>query len=119
MTDRTTSRRPRGLIQLSETTLDGVDIYGTGVLYELGLAYNCIRLYHWREALNRLKRIPGMCGRRSSWHGYMAEFRDSTIRITRAGTGWTRRRAADDLYRHVIATAVADIHLADGEDRNR
>lgn len=27
--------------------------------------------------------------------------------------------AADDLYRHVIATAVADIHLADGEDRNR
>ncbi len=93
-------------ITLSERTDDGIDIYAVGVLYELGYALNAVvRQRMWGEAWNRLKRIPGMWGRRNVWNGYLAEPLDSTVRITRAGAGWTRRRAAADLRRHILEEA--------------
>ncbi|WP_280413163.1 hypothetical protein [Nocardia asiatica] len=99
------TRRPRGLVRLSETTTDGIDIYAIGVLHELGFAYNLARHGRYRNAWDRLRRIPGFWDRRSSWNGYLAEPLDPTIRITRAGTGWTRRRAAADLRRHITQEA--------------
>lgn len=87
-------------IKLQEQTGDEIDIYAVGVLYELGIAYNAARLNMWHEAWNRLRRIPGMWGRRNSWNGYLAEPLDSG-RCTRAGHGWTRRRALADLRQHM------------------
>ena len=78
-----------------------IDIYAVGVLYELRFAYSAARHGAWMEALGRLKRIPGMWGRRSSWNGYLAEPRDSTVEITECGHGWTRRRALARLARNI------------------
>ena len=81
--------------------MNEIDIYPVGVLHELLIAYRLIRNGFPREAWGRLKRIPAMRSRRNAWNGYLAEPRDSAIPITRAGHGWTRRRALADLQRHM------------------
>lgn len=90
---------------LTETTADGgIDIYAVGVLFELGFAYNAACHGLWIHAWSRLRRIPGMWGRRSAWNGYLAEPLDYG-RCTRAGHGWTRRRALADLERNMREVA--------------
>jgi hypothetical protein len=95
-------------ITLNEQTADGVDIYAVGVQYELGFAYNLALHGMWREGWGRLKRIPGMWGRRNAWNGYLAEPLDSSRPFTRAGHAWTRRRALADLRRHVNAHSMQE-----------
>ncbi len=77
-----------------------VDIYSVGVLSELRCAYRAARIGRWREARPYLKRIPRMWGRRNAWNGYLAEPRTDGP-WTRAGHGWTRRRAYTDLMWHM------------------
>ncbi|WP_029931060.1 hypothetical protein [Nocardia otitidiscaviarum] len=82
-----------------------IDIYPVGVLEEILYAYRAItRLGMWREAWTHVKRIPAMWGRRNAWNGYLAEPRDSSL-CTRAGHGWTKRRALADLMRHMAEVA--------------
>lgn len=85
---------------LSEETSDGIDVHAIGVLHELLFAYRCIQLGMWQTACGRLRRVPRMWSRRNAWNGFMAEPMKSGL-CTRAGCGWTRRRALADLKRQM------------------
>lgn len=81
--------------------MNEVDIYPVGVLADLLFASRAVKHGHWHEALRWLNRLPGVWGRRNAWNGYLAEPLDSNLPFTRAGHGWTKRRALADLTRHI------------------
>lgn len=88
-----------------------VDVYAVGVLAELLRLGRSLRARHpqaIRHALGRLRwtgsyligqaRARNWRAVRNTFNGYLAEHRSLG---SRAGRGWTRRRALADLYRHL------------------
>lgn len=83
-----------------------IDVYRVGVLWALHMDWRALTITHrrptyvWRDIRYLAARI-----RRREWrpirmhfNGWMAEHRYAG---TRAGHGWTRRRALADLRRHL------------------
>lgn len=81
-----------------------VDVYPVGVLDTLQTVYQWTRHGHVADARHKLcwyVRFWQLWTNRGAWNGYLAEPLDHSVKFTRAGHGWTRRRALADLRRHL------------------
>jgi hypothetical protein len=97
---------------LPDTLEAEVDVYAVGVLRDLRIAWRYARRGWWLRAWDQFRRVPRHPVRhirarqwrelRNDFNGFLAE---PTWRgepeWTRAGTGWTRRRALRNLARHL------------------
>lgn len=79
------------------------DIYAVGLLADLLAFVNAPRAARgraWKRVVDGLRRD---WRRRSHWNGFLAEPLIDDGTWTRAGHGWTRGRAWDDLQDHRLA----------------
>lgn len=91
-----------------------IDVYPVGLLADLRFLYGAARHAprHTGQALRKLtNNWRSGWRRRSYWTGYLAEPKVDNA-WARAGHGWTKKRAARDLDRHLAD--VVDRSLDDG-----
>jgi hypothetical protein len=105
------------------TTVDGVDVYATGVLSDLQVIGRSLDptwplRYRGTTPLPRatrgwrrqafcwgLRRLRVSWRRPKAWHGYHAEPLVLPPGLRRIGSGWTRRRALRSLARYTAEAA--------------
>lgn len=98
-------------------THSGIETYPVGALADLQRLHRLLRVPKARlrdlgapptikrDELRRFIRTLAQSWRaKSYWNGYLAEwaYPPATLRLPKAGTGWTRRRALRRFARHII-----------------
>lgn len=74
-----------------------IDVYPVGVLE----AWKQRRMPNYARYLKFQLRKRNWRAIRNAFNGYLAEPRDWPEGLTRCGSGWTKRRALDDLERRI------------------